>query len=327
MGSYMCQKVFLLVSLIGILIAYLLAPLGEFLPNLIQKVYEGDAYGLAQELNHVGASFSYDSHLAVHDPKILSPQREALHAASTTIVQEYNSFRSNHKIPYFGDLDPNQQFLGQWKTLWLKLYGTESCVASQYFPKTVAAVQASGLPAVSIMISTLDPGQILEPHYGPTNFILRYHMGLSIPQTITNTTSSSSEDSAPPPPLPPHLTIWPCRPTGIYWDSLAPNCTPLRLEWKSNHHNHHEDEENDGGSSSPPPQEMYFDDTFYHSASNPNPDQERIILWLDLKRHDYKGWRQSLLSHLIFLIVKWFPPQEIRTNVETTNRLCRPPKQ
>jgi len=33
MGSYMCQKVFLLVSLIGILIAYLLAPLGEFIPS------------------------------------------------------------------------------------------------------------------------------------------------------------------------------------------------------------------------------------------------------------------------------------------------------
>lgn len=144
----------------------------------------------------------------------------------------------------------------------------------------MAAVKASGLPAISIMISRLAPGQSLEAHYGPTRAVLRYHVGISIPQEKMTTA--------------PYLSIWPC--------ASAANCKERRLYWKQ------------GG-------DLYFDDSFLHAARNPT-DEERIILWLDLKRHDFSGWRSRWINELIFASLHLFPPAKIYDNIQRTNQLC-----
>jgi len=67
---------------------------------------------------------------------------------------------------------------------------------------------------------------------------------------------------------------------------------------------------------------MYFDDTYDHEAVNPNPQEERIVLWLDLKRHDFKGWRERLISNVVFWLLKKFPPSTITENILKMNQLC-----
>lgn len=263
---------------LALVLSYTLAPLGSFAPSLIKS--RGNAYELGDILGDFFASISMESHLAVHNASaaLSAYNRTTLQSHYEAILEEYNRFRSNHTIPSFGDLDPVQRNRGHWKTLWLRLYGVESCVANEYFPITMAAVKASGLPAVSIMLSHLAPGQSLAAHRGPTRAVLRYHLGISIPKNATT---------------PAHLSIWPC-------DSTA--CPRQRLVWREG-------------------EAMYFDDSFLHAAVNPT-NEERLILWLDLKRHDLKGWRERLLSEAIFAAIQWFPPPSVLTNILRTNQLC-----
>lgn len=65
-------------------------------------------------------------------------------------------------------------------------------------------------------------------------------------------------------------------------------------------------------------EEVVFDDTFYHSSTNPT-DQERIVFWLDLARHDAKGWREWLWTKLVYKAIEILNPPTIRNIVDRTN--------
>ena len=286
----------------------LMSPYVSLLGSILKVavVDGGDGYKIVAEFTNFFASLANESHLAIHDPYVLEQTKghnlEVLKSQYQAILEEYNQFRSNHIIPNFAELDRNQKGLGggNWQTLWLRLYGTESCLATddRFFPKTMAIVRQSGLPAVSVMLSRLGPGQLLEPHIGPTSAILRYHLGISIPtNNLTTDPSSEARDEASW--RPPYLTIWPCNPSPEF-DIFR--CPREKLHWKNG-------------------ESIYFDDSYYHSANNPT-QEERVVLWLDLQRHDLKGWKERLISNIVFWMIKQFPPTAIRNNIEKTNRLC-----
>mmetsp|Transcript_22645 Transcript_22645/g.49161 ORF Transcript_22645/g.49161 Transcript_22645/m.49161 type:complete len:215 (+) Transcript_22645:44-688(+) len=200
-----------------LLLAYISAPLLNQSSDLYQVVRSGDAYAIGMLLNRVFDSLTTQSHIAVFDPAVAlkSYNLQAFKSQSTTILQEFNTFRATHKVPTFGQLDPDQEMmgLGPWQTAWLRLYGMTSCVATMHFPQTLAAVRDSQLPAVSIMVSVLNAGQSLPVHEGPTRAVLRYHLGLSIPTNpaaaaaaaAETTTAATTTDGQP------FLRIWPCR--------------------------------------------------------------------------------------------------------------------
>jgi hypothetical protein len=248
---------------------------------------------------------THESHVAVHDPSVALHRynRTELLSRHGAILQEYNSFRARHAaIPTFGELDPVQKPLGPWQTLWLQLYGTKSCVAHE-FPVTLAAIRASGLPAVSVMLSRLAPGQRLPAHFGPTRAILRYHVGLSIPIPTNNPPLAVTAETEASSGRPPHLSVWPCAGSPPYTYDRRKPCQPQVLAWRQN------------GT------DIYFDDSYWHAADNPT-DHERIILWLDLERHDLRDTRARLLNALVLAVLQWFPPANIVQNIARTNELC-----
>lgn len=68
-------------------------------------------------------------------------------------------------------------------------------------------------------------------------------------------------------------------------------------------------------------EEFVFDDSFVHEATNPNTE-ERIILFLHIRRIDLKGWRARMLSnfmHWIFTLISFAPASSL---VEGTEKSC-----
>jgi beta-hydroxylase len=103
------------------------------------------------------------------------------------ILNEYiNYIKNNGKLKRFRDMDTNKKFVNTvdignipWEVLILKFYN-KNTDKIKYFPKTYNLI--SKIPGCSLaMFSILPPGKKLEPHYGPFKGVLRYHIGLIIP--------------------------------------------------------------------------------------------------------------------------------------------------
>lgn len=91
---------------------------------------------------------------------------------------------SGDRIPSFQEVDKGQRLItkdDQWKTFVLLGYGNPVHANVARCPKTWALLQQC--PRVSsAMFSILAPGKRIKPHVGPTNAVLRYHLGLQIPK-------------------------------------------------------------------------------------------------------------------------------------------------
>lgn len=90
-------------------------------------------------------------------------------------------------IPAFQEISPDQAGLTQgqdWKTFFLYAYGhtlEENCARC---PRTVAAL--AHIPGMmTAMFSILVPGKHIPEHRGPYKGVLRYHLGLIIPEQAT----------------------------------------------------------------------------------------------------------------------------------------------
>ena len=69
----------------------------------------------------------------------------------------------------------------QWKTFWLVGAGIDTRVNAARCPQTMAALQR--IPGVvNAFFSMLAPGKIVPAHRGAYNGILRYHLGVRVPQ-------------------------------------------------------------------------------------------------------------------------------------------------
>jgi ornithine lipid ester-linked acyl 2-hydroxylase len=92
-----------------------------------------------------------------------------------------------HILPGFEDIQVEQQGLTsdkRWKIFPLYVYGEWIGKAQQRCPATVAALKSiPGLKAA--MFSILQAGKELAPHRGPYAGVLRYHLGLKVPQPTT----------------------------------------------------------------------------------------------------------------------------------------------
>jgi beta-hydroxylase len=67
--------------------------------------------------------------------------------------------------------------------------------------------------------------------------------------------------------------------------------------------------------------EFIFDDSFTHWTENPN-SEERIVLFLHIKRVDYKGWRESLIASVMAYIFSWVPFESVLLLVRGTESTC-----
>lgn len=91
---------------------------------------------------------------------------------------------SNLPIPGFEEFSKDQLFLTsdkRWKTFFFLGYGVRFERNIARCPKTWDALQT--IPGLTTaFFSILEPGKILAPHRGPYKGVLRYHLGLLIPQ-------------------------------------------------------------------------------------------------------------------------------------------------
>lgn len=210
-----------------------------------------------------------------------------LSAYKEVLLEEYETYRQSHEIPIISKVDPGEQgpldTKGVWKTLFLKAMGRYTC-AADHFPKTLEAVRNSGLTAYSIMFSRLAPGQKIEPHTGFSKMIQIYHFALKVPVP---------DD----PEKKPYLNVQECED-----EEEKVNCRSERYHWTEG-------------------KEFIFDDSFTHYAENPT-DEERLVLFLHIKRVDFKGWREELIGTISCYLFSWVPFESVMLLVRGTEKTC-----
>lgn len=87
-------------------------------------------------------------------------------------------------LPNFQDISPDQKHLAKedkWKTFFFFAYGLESPANCARCPRTAALLR--GVPgAKTAFFSILAPGMHIPAHCGPYKGVVRYHLGLIVPE-------------------------------------------------------------------------------------------------------------------------------------------------
>jgi ornithine lipid ester-linked acyl 2-hydroxylase len=103
----------------------------------------------------------------------------------TTIREEVEQLLAEQaELPNFQDISKDQVEItddDRWKTFFLYGYGFEAKLGVQMCPRTAALMrQIPGM--TTAMISILSPRKHILDHRGPYKGVLRYHLGLVVPQ-------------------------------------------------------------------------------------------------------------------------------------------------
>lgn len=113
------------------------------------------------------------------------PWTRTVEAGAAEIRRELDQLLlKREEIPTFSDVSENQKYLApaaQWQTFFLYLYGKpvkENCTRC---PNTNRLLQS--IPGMkTAMFSILAPGTHIREHYGVYKGVLRYHLGLIVPE-------------------------------------------------------------------------------------------------------------------------------------------------
>jgi ornithine lipid ester-linked acyl 2-hydroxylase len=113
------------------------------------------------------------------------PWIEQVEERATAIRREVDRLLDNGvPIPGFEELSEQQRVLSddrRWRTYFLLAYGLEVEANTAACPESWKAVRM--IPGVtSACFSILDPGKSLPLHRGPYKGVLRYHLGVRIPE-------------------------------------------------------------------------------------------------------------------------------------------------
>lgn len=114
----------------------------------------------------------------------LFPWARAMEAAYPDIARELAALMANlDDVPGFERISTDQTKLtndGRWKTYFFRGYGVDFPENCQACPRTWEALL--GIPRMSTaFFSILEPGKQIPPHRGPYKGVLRYHLGLIVP--------------------------------------------------------------------------------------------------------------------------------------------------
>jgi ornithine lipid ester-linked acyl 2-hydroxylase len=107
-----------------------------------------------------------------------------LEARWLDIRAELDDLLAEHDaLPNFQDISVDQQGLtddDRWKTYFLFGYGVRADTACERCPRTAALLEA--VPGLkTAFFSILSPRKHIPPHRGPFRGVLRYHLGLRVP--------------------------------------------------------------------------------------------------------------------------------------------------
>ena len=112
------------------------------------------------------------------------PWVRQVESATASIVRELKAVQHSTVIPAFQTISRDQAQItrdNKWKTYFLYGMGNRSEENCARCPLTDATVRC--IPGMkTAMFSILSPGKKIPPHRGPYNGILRYHLGLAVPE-------------------------------------------------------------------------------------------------------------------------------------------------
>jgi beta-hydroxylase len=105
-----------------------------------------------------------------------------------TIRAELDSVLAREAIPQFGEISPDQAHLaeqGKWKTFFFRAYGVNLSENETRCPETARILKT--IPGMQTAFFSIHaPKMHVDPHCGPYGGVLRYHLGLKVPQPHTD---------------------------------------------------------------------------------------------------------------------------------------------
>ena len=118
-------------------------------------------------------------------PRTHFPWADEIERNWKTIRQELDAILSRREhLPNFQDISPDQKHLAKedkWKTFFFFAYGLESPGNCARAPKTTQLLRA--IPgAKTAFFSILSPNMHIPAHCGPYKGVIRYHLGLIVPE-------------------------------------------------------------------------------------------------------------------------------------------------
>lgn len=145
-----------------------------------------------KQLGHAGlhaldtlyGRFSKVGDKPVHDPSIFSWTR-SLEDNWRAIRDELDEILQHREaLPNFHDITEDASTISQdddWKTFFLYGYGVKAEENCARCPRTTELIeQVPGM--TTAFFSILSPGKHIPPHRGPYKGVLRYHLGLKVPE-------------------------------------------------------------------------------------------------------------------------------------------------
>lgn len=129
----------------------------------------------------------------VGDRPVHDPERHPEHLGWTTMLEENADtirdeldrvLQYREVLPNFQDISEDQTAIttdDRWKTFFLYGFGYKAEVNCEFCPETTRLIER--VPGMTTaFFSILSPGKHIPPHRGPYKGVLRYHLGLKIPE-------------------------------------------------------------------------------------------------------------------------------------------------
>jgi len=120
-----------------------------------------------------------------NEPAVFNPTdfewSRGLRSSWKQIRDEFLDYTSDHSIPDYkniNDVVSSCNENGGWKTVFLRVFNTDTD-ASKMFPTTMKNIDTC--PCITAFFSVLEPGAKLSPHRGVYKGVMRYHLGLIVP--------------------------------------------------------------------------------------------------------------------------------------------------
>lgn len=135
-------------------------------------------YRFAEKINSIFTKYCHDP--VVFNPKDF-PWTENFRTNWQNIRNEYLDYVKTNVVPTHSEINSIVASCDKkngWKTLYLRAFGIDTKIASQ-FPKTMELINTA--PCTLAFFSVLEPGAKLVPHVGIYKGVIRYHLGLIIP--------------------------------------------------------------------------------------------------------------------------------------------------
>ena len=204
-------------------------------------------YWLVNKINNVFTSYC-------KDPAIFNPNdfdwTKNFRLKWKDVRNEYLSYTTHHIVPNHKSINSTVascDLNNSWKTLYLRAYGVDTKLA-KYFPKTMDLINQC--PCTLAFFSLLEPGAKLNPHTGIYKGVIRYHLGLIVPEQ---------------------------------WTKCFINIDGKNLYWREG-------------------EDIMFDDMYTHYVEN-NTNQQRVILFLDIKR-DFHNIFLNCMNSIFLRFIK-----------------------